>query len=141
MNTQKLSIALVISSLMTLNIVHGQNFTKLQQSSDSTYGFTDHNPLKLKQGDPVESIRNSQKFLNGLKTATDQSLVIVGRYSVIDPNYKEPPGGILASLGDGGILDRYQLVNSITKDTIALYIDIYHKGNLMIPLGLKYVKP
>lgn len=126
---------------MFINFSYGQNFAKLPQSTDSTYGYSAYNPLKLKKGDPVESVGNSKKFLNGLKTVTDQSLIILGRSGVEDPNYKEPPGGILASLGDGGILDRYRLVNSITKDTIILYVDIYHKDKLMIPLGLKYIKP
>ena len=141
MYTHKIKIPFLAILLVVAPTTYGQNFSKLQQSSDSTYGYSAYNPLKLKKGDPVESIGNSKKFLNGLKSVSDQSLVILDRSGVVDPNYKEPPGGILESLGDGGILDRYQLVTSTTKDTIILYVDIYHKGNLMIPIGLKYVKP
>ena len=134
-------ISLFILFSISINITYGQNFTNLTQSTDSTYGYSDKNPLKLKKDDPVGGIKNSKEFLKGLKTSDGQNLTVISRSGVVDPNYKEPPGGILASLGDGGILDKYELVTSVKKDTIILYIDIYHKDKLFIPVGLKYEKP
>lgn len=119
---------------------YAQNFKKLSEATDSTYGYTARNPLKLKNGDPGESIVKTRNFISVLKTKDDQDLVLLGRGSMPDPNYKPPPD-ILSSFGKGGILDRYTFVTSNTKDTIRLYVDIYHKDKLMIPLGLKYVKP
>lgn len=141
MNISKLTVLLCITLSIFVNFSFGQNFSKLVQSTDSSYGYSINNPLKLRKGDAVGGVSNSKKFLQGLKTADGQDLIIVTRSGVVDPNYIEPPGGIAASLGDGGILDKYELVSSVTKDKIILYIDIYHKGGLMIPIGLKYDKP
>ena len=141
MNISRLSIFLVITLSAIVNISFGQNFSKLQQSTDSSYGYSANNPLKLRKGDPVGGVANSKKFLQGLRTEDGQELIIASRSGVNDPNYKEKPGGIAANLGDGGILDMYELVTSVTKTKIILYVDIYNKGGLMIPIGLKYVKP
>ena len=141
MNTFRLSIFLSITFSIIVNLSFGQNFSKLKQSTDSSYGYSDNNPLKLRKGDPVGGISNSKKFLQGLRTEDGQELTIVSRGGVNDPNYKEKPGGIAANLGDGGVLDKYELITSVTKTKIILYVDIYHKGGLMIPIGLKYVKP
>ena len=141
MNTPRLPIFLVIILTVIVNISFAQNFSKLQQSTDSSYGYSANNPLKLKKGDPAGGVSNSKKFLQGLRTEDGQELSIESRSGVVDPNYKEKPGGIAANLGDGGILDKYELVTSVTKTKIILYFDVYHKGGLMIPIGLKYVKP
>lgn len=141
MRTFRLSIFLFITLSVSVSFSFAQNFSKLKQSTDSSYGYSANNPLKLRKGDPVGGISNSKKFLQGLKTEDGQELTIVSRSSVNDPNYKEKPGGIAANLGNGGIPDRYELITPITKTRIILYVDIYHKGGLMIPIGLKYVKP
>jgi len=141
MNTFRLAIFLSITLSIIVNLSFGQNFSKLKQSTDSSYGYSANNPLKLRKGDPVGGVSNSKKFLQGLRTEDGQELTIASRSSVNDPNYKEKPGGIAANLGDGGVLDMYELITSATKTKIILYFDIYHKGGLMIPIGLKYVKP
>jgi hypothetical protein len=125
---------------MFASSVCGQNFNKLSPSTDSTYGYSAFNPLKLKKGSPSQSIENAKKFLNGLKTVDDQTLTFLGRSSETDPNFKEPAGEIADFLDAGGVLDRYQFVTSVTKDTIVLFVDIYNAEKLMVPKGLKYVK-
>jgi hypothetical protein len=141
MNTFRLSIYLSITFILIVNLSFGQNFSKLKQSTDSSYGYSVNNPLKLRKGDPLGGVSNANKFLLGLQTADGQELTIVSRIGVNDPNYKEKPGGIASNLGDGGILDKYELLTSVTKTKIILYVDIYHKGGLMLPVGLKYVSP
>ena len=51
-----------------------KDFTKLTASSDSTFGYSAQNPLKLKNGNQEKSIMHSQIFLSGLKTKDNQSL-------------------------------------------------------------------
>jgi hypothetical protein len=140
MRSFKLIVPLFVLLNIFIDVSYGQNFAKLPSSTDSTYGYSAYNPLKLKNGDPGESIGASKKFLKGLKTENDQELIMLGRSGVKDPNFKVP-SGIFESLGKGGILDKYQFLTYETKDTITLYIDIYRKGKLKVPLGLKYVKP
>jgi hypothetical protein len=133
-------ICMTFSLLVFSGTSSAQNFKKLAEATDSTYAYTANNPLKLKNGDPGESIVNTRNFIKVLKTKDDQDLVLLGRNSMPDPNFKPSPD-FLKDFGRGGILDRYTFVTSATRDTIRLYVDIYHKEKLMIPLGLKYVKP
>jgi hypothetical protein len=134
----RILVILIILGLPAISI--GQNFNKLTNSTDSTYGYSPYNPLKLKKGDPAGSIKNTREFLLGLKTNDGQELELLGRSSMGDPNFKEPKI-MLEKLGKGGILDRYTFLTSNTKDTIRLYVDIYHKEKLMVPVGLKFVRP
>jgi hypothetical protein len=119
-----------------------KEFLRLQTSTDSSYGYTALNPLRLKKGNPHKSINYSHNFLMGLRTQDGQTLTFLSRTSTQNPNYKESyidlsntgmPFG-----GDLGILDRYEFLTSNTKDTVALYVDIYNKGALQLPVGLKY---
>ena len=124
---------------------YGQNnFSKLLSSTDSTYGYTAINPLKLKKGNQQNSITNSIIFLKGLKTQDGQALTLLFRVSTSDPNYKEPAIRLqnrftgLPVGGKLGILDKYVFLTSTKKDTVTLFVDIYNKGSLMLPIGLKY---
>jgi hypothetical protein len=39
--------------------------------------------------------------------------------------------------GNLGLLDKYFFLTTEKKDTVIIYIDIYNKGELKIPKGLK----
>ncbi len=124
---------------------YGQkDFTKLTTSIDSTLGYTAENPLKLKKGNQQKSIDNSYKFLSGLRTLNNQTLTLLFRTSISDPAYTKPAIRInnrhtgVPINGKLGILDKYVFLTSNTKDTITLFIDIYNKGSLFLPVGLKY---
>lgn len=125
--------------------VYGQkDFSKLTISVDSTFGYTNQNPLKLKKGNQGKSIDNSYKFLSGLKTLDNQSLTLLFRSTTDNPNYKEPAIKInnrftgMPINGKLGLLDKYVFLTSNTKDTVMLFVDIYNKGDLFLPVGLKY---
>jgi hypothetical protein len=121
-----------------------KDFTKLTTAADSSFGYTAENPLKLKKGSLSKSIDNTYKFLFGLKTLDNQSLTLLFRTSLSDPAYKEPGIKInsrqtgLPLSGKLGILDKYVFLTSTTKDSIILFVDIYNKGSLFLPAGLKY---
>lgn len=140
------SFALFFATLLCLtNISFGQkDFTKLVTSTDSTYGYSAQNPLKLKKGNQGKSIVNSEKFLSGLKTENNQSLIYLFRATVSDPSYKEPKIRLnnrytgMPISGKLGLLDKYVFMTSNSKDTVRLFVDIYNKGTLMLPIGLKY---
>ncbi len=126
-------------------IVYGQkNFSKLMTSTDSTFGYTNLNPLKLKNGNQGKSVDNSYKFLAGLKTLDNQTLTLLFRATTENPTYKEPSIKInnrftgMPINGKLGLLDKYVFLTSTTKDTVTLFVDIYNKGDLFLPVGLKY---
>ncbi len=140
------SILLPAFLLVTKSSYGQKDFSKLATSTDSSYGYTALNPLKLKKGNQAKSIENSYNFLSGLKTQDDQSLTFLSRVTTDDPNYKKPVIKInnrytgMPISGKLGLLDKYVFLTSSTKDTITIFVDIYNKGNLMLPVGLKYAE-
>lgn len=131
--------------VFSATITYGQKgFSKLPSSTDSTYGYTAQNPLKMKKGNQSKSIDNSYKFLAGLKTHDNQFLTLLSRRSAKNPAYQEPTIQINNRYsgrpisGNLGMLDKYDFLTSGTKDTVTLFVDIYNKGTLFLPVGLKY---
>ncbi|WP_276504638.1 hypothetical protein [Terrimonas pollutisoli] len=145
----KTSFSIIFTTLIVLsNTSYGQkDFTKLLNSIDSSYGFTAQNPLKLKKGNQEKSITNAYIFLSGLKTQDNQKLALLSRMTTEDPNYKEPAIKInnrytgMPISGKLGLLDKYVFLTQSTRDTVTIYVDIYNKGTLMLPIGLKYEQP
>ena len=145
----KSSFCLLIAIIIVcLNTSFGQNnFMKLDNSTDSTFGYTAQNPLKLKKGNPEKSIDYSYSFLSGLKTKDYQALIYLSRFTTSSPTYKEPAISLnnrytgLPISGKSGLLDNYFFLTSVSKDTISIFVYIYNKGTLMVPIGLKFQQP
>ena len=122
-----------------------KDFSTLVSSNDSTYGYSNINPLKMKKGDQQKSIEYSIKFLKGLRTIDNHKLNYMMRYSVGDPNYNRSSVHLTNRFtgmplnGKLGLLDEYIFLVSEKMDTIRIYVDIYNKGDLLIPKGLKYI--
>ena len=116
-------------------------------STDSSYGYTAKSPLKLKKGNQEKSMRNSYNFLSGLKTQDNQTLRLLLIVTIDDPNYKKPAIKInnrftgMPINGKLGLLDKYVFLTSVTKDTVKIFVDIYNRGTLLLPIGLKYEQP
>jgi hypothetical protein len=137
--------SILVTLIFCSATVYGQrDFSKLTTSRDSTFGYTNFNPLKLKKGNQGKSIDNSYKFLAGLKTLDNQSLTLLFRSSEEDPAYKEPAIRInnrfngMPLSGKLERLDKYVFLTSNTKDAVTLFVDIYNKGDLFLSVGLKY---
>ncbi|MCW3466231.1 hypothetical protein [Chitinophaga nivalis] len=138
-------ILLTIAGLLWTNHVSGQrDFAALPASPDSTYGYTADHPLKLKMGTPAKSAVYAQQFLSGLRTADQQYLLPLFRKTVADPHIPKLVSNIRDRYTEvpidskPGLLDKYVYLTSVTKDTITLFIDLYHKGNLLLPAGLEF---
>ena len=145
----RISVCLFTTVLLLFaKLSFGQkDFSKLSVSLDSLYGYNDQNPIKLKKGNQKKSIDNTYKFLSGLKTTDNQSLKLLFRETVDNSNYIEPIINIrnkydgMPINGKLPFLDKYVFLTSNTKDTLKLYVDIYNKGELLVPVGLKYEAP
>lgn len=143
---KKLKILIVSSLLLTSCIVQNPiYFSSLEQSVEENYGYTRDEPVEIKNGTLESSINSSYYFLSRLRTESGDSLTLVGRASVSNPNYKstglsnrytgQPIGG------GGMLLDKYILTPANnSSDTIILFINPYTKGEVKIPQGLKFVK-
>lgn len=119
-----------------------KSFVRLQQATDSTYGYAADNPVRLKNGDTNKSIINEMNYLSGLITADKQRLVLLARTAVADPRARQVSvndrfGGKPLN-GKEGILDKYVFLTADTNDTITLFIDIYNKEEVRLPVGLRY---
>jgi hypothetical protein len=141
MKTASLIALVIFFSSQTLYAQ--KDFTQLPQSTDSTYGYTAENPIKIKKGNQEKSIRRSREFLRGLKTSDGQTLELIKRSSMANASYKKPAIDPINKFdhkplsGNLGMLDKYVFITSATKDTLTLFIDIYNKGELFIPTRLK----
>jgi len=143
---RKLAFLFLQLLLVTTNLFGQKDFSNLSNASDSSYGYSAEKPLRLKNGNVEKSVANSYHFISGLKTQDDQDLKVLSRSTVADPNYKKPAIQInnrftgMPLNGKAGMLDKYVFLTSNTKDTITLFVDLYNKGTLMLPAGLKYVQ-
>lgn len=143
--THILFFLLFVPILFFKNTAFAQkDFTKLLNSTDSSYGYKAKNPLKLKKGNQRKSMSNSYNFLSGLKTLDNQTLRLLLIVTIDDPNYKKPAIKInnrftgMPINGKLGLLDKYVFLTSGTKDTVKIFVDIYNSGTLLLPIGLKY---
>lgn len=135
---------IIIFGIFITTLTFGQsNFFKLTVSTDSTFGYTDKNPLKMKKGNQQKSIGYSIDFLKSLITEDNQKLELVQRFTVDDPNYPRPKTQVtnrytgMPLSGKLGLLDKYCFLTTEKKDTVIIYVDVYNKGELKIPKGLK----
>ena len=138
----------LMSIVITSCVVSNEKYFRTVSEADrKSYGYDFRDPIKIKNGSLTSSINSSNYFLSKLKTDKGEPLKIVGRSSVINPNYKGSPIGLYnrntgMPIGGGGmILDEYHLLprdNSV--DTIKIYLNPYEKGEVKIPMGLKFIK-
>jgi hypothetical protein len=122
-------------------------FTSVEKTEDPSYGYTAENPVTIKNADLKNSIGSSYYFLSRLRTEKGNKLELIQRYTISNPNYKKPTiklqnrfTGQPLSYGNGPLLDFYILIPENESDTIELYINPYLKGEVKIPVGLKFEK-
>jgi hypothetical protein len=89
-------------------------------SADPTFGFTQENPIRVGQGDPLTGPRMEQDYLNLLRGPNGENVTYVRRGSL--PT-------------DETILDEYELTYGDPPTTIILYLDQYHDAQFRIPRG------
>ena len=122
-------------------------FAAMEQAVDDHYGYIAENPIRIGYYKETRAnIRLSKSYIHSLRTAEGETLTVLERASVEDPKYDPSTGGFLGfhqrgAIPKGGILDLYTLVIESKKDTIQLYIDIYHKEPLKVPKGLYFDHP
>ena len=137
-------IGLILASCATNN---SKFFADVQKTEDLSYGYTAENPVTIKNSDLGNSINSSYYYLSRLRTEKGNKLRLIERYSVGNPNYKEPAipltnryTGMPLNYGKGPLLDLYILNPENENDTIRIYINPYLKGEIKIPYGLKFEK-
>lgn len=101
-----------------------------EKTDDKTYGYDKTNPVKVGGVREMEGPMNERRYLNGLMGPNGEEL----RYSRSGSccEFKTPHG----MLDNKGLLDAYEVSWAGCKDTLTIYINMYDKGDLSIPVGL-----
>lgn len=115
---------------VTVESLDANTYFLQTQSTDPTYGFSPENAIKVGGIKERSGPRNEQRFLNALLGPNGEKTVYVRTGSCC--GFKTPNGMI----DNMGLLDRYQLYWEGGKDTMTLYLNMYDRGDLMIPVGL-----
>lgn len=130
-----LGLILLVSSCVVSN---QKFFTEIKPSDNKLYGYTAENPIKIKNGDEHNSIKSSYYFLSRLRTADGRGFKLIYQAAVDNPNCY---GAIFTNRFAGMILDKYCLIpKEGEQDTVILFINPFVKGDIKIPMGLKFEK-
>ena len=109
-------------------LTRDNTFVLNQNSSDPKYGYDRDYPVNVYYKSMKED-RNPERFLNALAGPQGQKI----SYRKIDSCCPFPTKS--SEMG-AGLLDVYELSWEGQKAPIKLYINIYEKGVLMVPMGL-----
>jgi hypothetical protein len=99
-------------------------------TDDKTYGYNKSNPVKVGGAKEDSGPKNERRFLNGLLGPNGEEIKYFRGGSCC--SFKTPNG----TFGNSGMLDRYRVTWVGSSDTLDIYINMYDKGDLKIPVGL-----
>ncbi len=104
-------------------------FMLTEVSTDSTYGYTETNPIKVGGVKSSSGPMNERRFLNGLNGPDGEELSYERTGSCCPFKTKN---GIMG----GGLLDRYAITWEGQTEPVYIYINMYDAGDLYVPVGL-----
>lgn len=113
-----------------VQMLDNETYLLTEQSDDKTYGFEQSNPVKVGEFSP----QNERRFLNALLGPNGETIKYFRAGSCC--GFKTPNG----TFGNMGLLDIYRIFWDGNKDTLNIYINMYDKGDLKIPVGLNAKK-
>lgn len=99
-------------------------------SEDKSYGFDKSNPVKVGGSNESSGPRNERRFLNALLGPNGEELKYFRAGSCCA--FKTPNG----AFDNTGMLDNYRVTWTGADDTLNIFINMYDKGDLKIPVGL-----
>ena len=139
--------ALALAFLTSCVVSNPKFFATPTPADVPTYGYTPENPVTIKNADLEHSIGSSYYYVSRLRTEKGNPLQLVMRSSVANPNYEKSSIGLTnrstghpLNYGTGPLLDHYVFIPANETDTIHLYINPYLKGDVKVPVGLKFLK-
>lgn len=108
-------------------------FVITEYSKDKKYGYNKDYPINIFYGTTQNVTINQQRFLNALAGPKGEKITYVKLESCCPFPTKRSDMG-------AGLLDVYELKWEGQKSPISLYLNIYEKGLLMVPVGLTLKK-
>lgn len=123
---KKLFIFLTLASLISCSTTKS---AVSETSTDSTYGFSKKNPIKV--GGTMNGPINERNFLNSLSGPNGEKVWYDRSGSCCHFETKNSSFGM-------GMLDIYKVIYEGKKDTVTLYLNMYDKAKLKAPVGFKF---
>jgi hypothetical protein len=116
-----------------LRLTSENTFVINQYSKDKKYGYDEDYPINIFYKSSKDDIINQQRFLNALAGPNGEKITYKKIQSCCPfPTKKSEMGA--------GFLDIYELTWEGQTAPIKLYLNIYEKGVLMVPVGLSLKK-
>lgn len=110
--------------------IDDHKYLLLDASVDPTYAFTQSNPVKV-GSEGGSGPANERRYLNALLGPNGEQVHYLRSGSCCP--FKTPNG----LLDNTGLLDHYKIYWGGSKDTLDVYINMYDRGDLWIPVGMK----
>ena len=108
-------------------------FVITEFSNDKNYGYNKDYPINIFYGTTNNVTINQQRFFNALAGPKGEKIIYTKLESCCPFPAKRSDMG-------AGLLDVYELKWEGQKTPIILYLNIYEKGALMVPVGLTLKK-
>lgn len=116
-----------------LTLTKDNTFVITAYSKDKKYGYNKDYPVNIFYRTSKDETINQQRFLNALAGPNGEKITYTKLESCCPfPSKRSDMGA--------GFLDVYELKWEGQKKPIHLYLNIYEKGILMVPLGLTLKK-
>ncbi|WP_035673032.1 hypothetical protein [Flavobacterium sp. 83] len=116
-----------------LILTHDNTFIITEYSKDKKYGYDQDYPINIFYRNTANETINQERFLNALAGPKGEKITYTKLESCCPFPTKRTDLG-------AGFLDVYELKWEGQKKPIKLYLNIYEKGILMVPVGLSLKK-
>ncbi|MBX9807249.1 MAG: 2-dehydro-3-deoxyphosphooctonate aldolase [Flavobacteriaceae bacterium] len=116
-----------------LQLVENNTFYIAEFSKDRKYGYDKDYPINIFFESTRNETINQQRFLNALAGPKGEKITYTKLESCCPFPTKRSDMG-------AGLLDVYELKWEGQKSPVILYLNIYEKGVLMVPFGLRLKK-
>jgi len=105
-------------------------YRRVDYFTDNSYGYKSGNPVKVGGSNESSGPMNERRFLNGLTGPNGETVEYYREGSCCA---FRSPNGLMGT----GLLDRYKVFYKGSKDTVTIFINMYDKGDLYVPVGFK----
>ena len=112
---------------------NNNTFVITEYSKDKRYGYEKEYPINIFYSNTKNETINQQRYLNALAGPKGEKITYTKLESCCPFPTKRSEMG-------GGFLDVYELQWDGQRSPIILYLNIYEKGVLMVPVGLTLKK-
>lgn len=114
-------------------LLNEKTFVITEYSKDKKYGYDPDYPVNVFFRDAKDENLNAQRFLNALAGPNGEKIT----YTKIESCCPFPTKRV--EIG-AGFLDIYELTWENQKQPVRLYLNIYERGYLLVPIGLSIKK-